>query len=649
MTLLDMENKEGILLALKSLEKDGSSVPAILEEYLREVARHGQTLIPWVHVKPLILHKFNQIVSEFVEEFSQEDYFRGRVLSQTSLCELRQRVFDTLKSFQGTPFTIQRICELLIQPRKHYTRPDKFLRGFERTCSVVSTVDCYGNKIHNLDPRFSGDSDPDDSSILNGSFTDVGSTGSAEDTSLTKRSDEDEEDDDGFPKPPKSRRLESSSTTISESTSAWSTTVTPPRPRISFHRPFSSSAQGNNFERSSPSKSPTEDEKTTKISPDLSTTVDSPPSYVQVPGKQSLQRPFLSALNSATASDVFRSLESTTTGGIGEHRAFDASPEKAEVMSIRRLFSGTESEGAELSKLSDPVPSTTANAPVGVPHIDQMLRPMGQLEAFVNTISMNASMESSSTENLAVPIEGSAFCQSEFSSTSTTGSDLPSEPLATVPTTSAEEARRVQPSSEEIVESKENELVAPGDPVDESYTQAEESKATEVDKDPSQVPAAAVSEPVELDSPVIDTDGSCRGILPPDLEACASSAKRPRLKSPPSDDFAIPTAEPQEPVNVDLNRVSLNRMDQESGEWVPAVDHAITETASPGEAKLPALENITASEQQLEDEGSSAQTVEEHQTQRDVEVPAATAAAVAAAEDVPNAHIDSETGEQESS
>ncbi|KAL7060185.1 hypothetical protein AAHC03_09623 [Spirometra sp. Aus1] len=569
MTLLDMENKEGILLALKSLEKDGSSVPAILEEYLREVARHGQTL---------------------------------------------------------TPFTIQRICELLIQPRKHYTRPDKFLRGFERTCSVVSTVDCYGNKIHNLDPRFSGDSDPDDSSILNGSFTDVGSTGSAEDTSLTKRSDEDEEDDDGFPKPPKSRRLESSSTAISESTSAWSTTVTPPRPRISFHRPFSS-AQGNNFERSSPSKSPAEDEKTTKISPDLSTTVDSPPSYVQVPGKQSLQRPFLSALNSATASDVFRSLESTTTGGIGEHRAFDASPEKAEVMSIRRLFSGTESEGAELSKLSDPVPSTTANAPVGVPHIDQMLRPMGQLEAFVNTISMNASMESSGTENLAVPIEGSAFCQSEFSSTSTTGSDLP----------------------EEIVESKENEDVAPGDPVDESYTQAEESKATEVDKDPSQVPAAAVSEPVELDSPVVDADGSCRGILPPDLEACASSAKRPRLKSPPSDDFGIPTAEPQEPVNVDLNRVSLNRMDQESGEWVPAVDHAITEIASPVETKLPALETITASEQQLEGEGSSAQTVEEHQTQRDVEVPAETAAAVGAAEDVPNAHIDSETGEQESS
>ncbi|KAL7060184.1 hypothetical protein AAHC03_09623 [Spirometra sp. Aus1] len=629
MTLLDMENKEGILLALKSLEKDGSSVPAILEEYLREVARHGQTL-------------------EFVEEFSQEDYFRGRVLSQTSLCELRQRVFDTLKSFQGTPFTIQRICELLIQPRKHYTRPDKFLRGFERTCSVVSTVDCYGNKIHNLDPRFSGDSDPDDSSILNGSFTDVGSTGSAEDTSLTKRSDEDEEDDDGFPKPPKSRRLESSSTAISESTSAWSTTVTPPRPRISFHRPFSS-AQGNNFERSSPSKSPAEDEKTTKISPDLSTTVDSPPSYVQVPGKQSLQRPFLSALNSATASDVFRSLESTTTGGIGEHRAFDASPEKAEVMSIRRLFSGTESEGAELSKLSDPVPSTTANAPVGVPHIDQMLRPMGQLEAFVNTISMNASMESSGTENLAVPIEGSAFCQSEFSSTSTTGSDLPGEPLATVPTTSAEEAHRVQPSSEEIVESKENEDVAPGDPVDESYTQAEESKATEVDKDPSQVPAAAVSEPVELDSPVVDADGSCRGILPPDLEACASSAKRPRLKSPPSDDFGIPTAEPQEPVNVDLNRVSLNRMDQESGEWVPAVDHAITEIASPVETKLPALETITASEQQLEGEGSSAQTVEEHQTQRDVEVPAETAAAVGAAEDVPNAHIDSETGEQESS
>lgn len=647
MTLLDMENKEGILLALKSLEKDGSSIPAILEEYLREVARHGQTLIPWVHVKPLILHKFNQVVTEFIEEFSQEDYFRGRVLSQASLSELRQRVFDTLKSFQGTPFTIQRICELIIQPRKHYTRPDKFLRGFERTCSVVSTVDCYGNKIHNLDPRFSDHLRPDDSSILNGSLTDGNSTGSAVDTSLSKRSDEDEEDDDGFPKPSKSSRMESSSTAVSEST-AWSTTVTSPRPRISFHRPISS-AQGCDLERSSPTKSPGDDEKPAKIPPDLSKNVDLSPSYVQVPGKQSLQRPFLSALKPTTASDVFRSLESTTSVGNDEHHAFDTSTEKTDVMSIRRLFPETDSEGAELSKLPSPVASAPTSVPVGVPHIDQMLRPMGQLEAFVNTISMSASLESSGADSLTVPSESSVFCPSESSPTSTTESDQPSEPLSIISMTSTEETLPAQPSSEEIVKIKEDEDVVPDDPVHGSYTQAAENTTTQEDnKECSEDNAATLDKPLTLKSSVVNTASSCQDIRLQDLEDCASSAKRPRLKSPPTSEYELSSKESQDSVSADLSRASVNKMDQESGEWVPATESAITETAPPANVKLPSLESIPASEQQLE-EGSSAQIVEEPQAQLEVEAPAAATVVTMAEDGTPNAHIDSETGEQESS
>ncbi|VDL89714.1 unnamed protein product [Schistocephalus solidus] len=550
------------------LEKDGSSIPAILEEYLREVARHGQTL-----------------------------------------------------------------------------------------------------KIHNLDPRFSDHLRPDDSSILNGSLTDGNSTGSAVDTSLSKRSDEDEEDDDGFPKPSKSSRMESSSTAVSEST-AWSTTVTSPRPRISFHRPISS-AQGCDLERpagrdgcpgfgrweeinveepqSSPTKSPGDDEKPAKIPPDLSTNVDLSPSYVQVPGKQSLQRPFLSALKPTTASDVFRSLESTTSVGNDEHHAFDTSTEKTDVMSIRRLFPETDSEGAELSKLPSPVASAPTSVPVGVPHIDQMLRPMGQLEAFVNTISMSASLESSGADSLTVPSESSVFCPSESSPTSTTESDQPSEPLSIISMTSTEETLPAQPSSEEIVKIKEDEDVVPDDPVHGSYTQAAENTTTQEDnKECSEDNAATLDKPLTLKSSVVNTASSCQDIRLQDLEDCASSAKRPRLKSPPTSEYELSSKESQDSVSADLSRASVNKMDQESGEWVPATESAITETTPPANVKLPSLESIPASEQQLE-EGSSAQIVEEPQAQLEVEAPAAATVVTMAEDGTPNAHIDSETGEQESS
>ncbi|KAF6313330.1 protein phosphatase 4 regulatory subunit 2 [Rhinolophus ferrumequinum] len=38
------------------------------------------------------------------------------------------------------PFTIQRLCELLTDPRRNYTGTDKFLRGVEKNVMVVSCV-----------------------------------------------------------------------------------------------------------------------------------------------------------------------------------------------------------------------------------------------------------------------------------------------------------------------------------------------------------------------------------------------------------------------------------------------------------------------------------------------------------------------------
>uniref|UniRef100_A0A3Q2Y8R6 Serine/threonine-protein phosphatase 4 regulatory subunit 2-like n=1 Tax=Hippocampus comes TaxID=109280 RepID=A0A3Q2Y8R6_HIPCM len=38
------------------------------------------------------------------------------------------------------PFTIQRLCELLTDPKRNYTGTDKFLRGIEKNVMVVSCV-----------------------------------------------------------------------------------------------------------------------------------------------------------------------------------------------------------------------------------------------------------------------------------------------------------------------------------------------------------------------------------------------------------------------------------------------------------------------------------------------------------------------------
>jgi PPP4R2 len=53
---------------------------------------------------------------------------------------MKKMLIERLESFSAAPFTIQRISELLSEPRKQYSRIDKFMRAVEKNILVVSTV-----------------------------------------------------------------------------------------------------------------------------------------------------------------------------------------------------------------------------------------------------------------------------------------------------------------------------------------------------------------------------------------------------------------------------------------------------------------------------------------------------------------------------
>lgn len=45
---------------------------------------------------------------------------------------MKRILLDRLDAFNSAPFTVQRICELLTEPRKQYTRIDKYMRAVEK-------------------------------------------------------------------------------------------------------------------------------------------------------------------------------------------------------------------------------------------------------------------------------------------------------------------------------------------------------------------------------------------------------------------------------------------------------------------------------------------------------------------------------------
>nr|CDS30647.1 serine:threonine protein phosphatase 4 [Hymenolepis microstoma] len=448
--------------------------------------------IPWIHIKPLILLKFNHIMDEFIDDVDEN--MHQNVLRSTDINDLRERVYKILSQFEGTPFTIQRICELLSDPRKHYSRPDKFLRGFEKVCLVVSTVDAYGNKIHNVEPRLSGTIERCTSFVLNGTS---GESGPNEDSSgRSKRSEDGEEEDN-------------------------EDLTSPRRPCINFYRrPTSKLVDGLH-------KSFGGDSLIGAYSPGI-------------PGKHTLQRPFLSGRGSSAIpfSTIFEDAETsctaTTTGATkdddssnsGDDREEEMKQEKSEcdgpiseegkvpstsesaqqqrpLTGIQKLFMENEEDDRDM--LISPVPS-----------IEQMLRPMGQLEAFVNTISMVTANPTSSLSH---------------STTSISESPLPKEPPPSPSSeddeaTSESEAKEVEiPTTEiKLLKNEESECK------EKQKREAEEEETslnTETEKDTARIsPSSSVIRQPSLKRRDSDAPSEDKVVV-----SLASPAKRIRLGS----------------------------------------------------------------------------------------------------------------------
>ena len=138
-----MENPEKILMDLNVFEKSPvAPIPQSLEDYLQHVSKTGNTVFPWPKIKPLFKLKLETTINEFNETLPCEPGVTKMPNVETfKYTEMKERMVEQLESYSGVPFTVQRLCELLCQPTRHYKRVDKFMRGLEKVMLVVTTVE----------------------------------------------------------------------------------------------------------------------------------------------------------------------------------------------------------------------------------------------------------------------------------------------------------------------------------------------------------------------------------------------------------------------------------------------------------------------------------------------------------------------------
>ncbi|WAR26228.1 PP4R2-like protein [Mya arenaria] len=128
-----MENQDKIQTVLEDFEKEpGKEIPTVLEEYLQTVAKTGKTVFQWPLLKTLFVQKLEQVMDEFNKDNPCERPTPYPNVENAKFDDMRKRILEAMHRFTSAPFTIQRLCELFSQPKKHYTQCDKFLRGIEK-------------------------------------------------------------------------------------------------------------------------------------------------------------------------------------------------------------------------------------------------------------------------------------------------------------------------------------------------------------------------------------------------------------------------------------------------------------------------------------------------------------------------------------
>ena len=103
-----------------------------LDGVLGEISKTGSSQFEWELLKPVIAAKLEAVCSEY--------YSSVQDLSEPYE-ELLKRLLSLLKEFPNAPFTVQRLCELLLDPHRIYaTSTRKVTSALEKLLTVSSTV-----------------------------------------------------------------------------------------------------------------------------------------------------------------------------------------------------------------------------------------------------------------------------------------------------------------------------------------------------------------------------------------------------------------------------------------------------------------------------------------------------------------------------
>ncbi|KAH7300337.1 hypothetical protein KP509_24G056800 [Ceratopteris richardii] len=111
-----------------------------MKDILEVIAITGSYWHEWLPLKRLLSFRLKQVLTEYYNAHIASGG-QQNLISGESFNGFLTRLLETLDAFvDGPPFTLQRFCELLLNPRQTYPNIDKVSLAFEKLLLVTSTI-----------------------------------------------------------------------------------------------------------------------------------------------------------------------------------------------------------------------------------------------------------------------------------------------------------------------------------------------------------------------------------------------------------------------------------------------------------------------------------------------------------------------------
>ncbi|DAZ98461.1 TPA: hypothetical protein N0F65_001162 [Lagenidium giganteum] len=113
---------------------DVTAITPVLQRVLDEIRDKGIAYYDWLQLRAVLIAKLKLSLQDM---HAGDTYKPSHDESFESRCNTIAQVLST---FDGPPFTLQRLTEVILEPRKSYKSLNKFINALEKLLSVSSTL-----------------------------------------------------------------------------------------------------------------------------------------------------------------------------------------------------------------------------------------------------------------------------------------------------------------------------------------------------------------------------------------------------------------------------------------------------------------------------------------------------------------------------